>query len=150
MNAEQLLINPMAAEIEVKEYLAYWFQLGKGVVLPKSQRILLPTPIFEGMGFSRQFEQYWQQILQSEEDCYLEGTEQSIQELLSPGWEMINCARCTLPIPVSRVHPPSCLCPCADLSTWPNSELPLPKLPIASNQYLRCLQKRLQKIENEA
>jgi hypothetical protein len=139
----------MAAEIEVKEYLAHWFQLGKGVVIPKQSQILCPEPIFEGHHFSSIFEKYWQQILQSNEDCYLEGTEQTIKELLTPGWEMLACARCTLPIPVSRIVTPSCLCPCADLPLWPNSDLPLPRLPVIEHQHLDSLRSRLQAKEEE-
>jgi hypothetical protein len=83
----------MASIIEVKEYLAYWFQLGKRVVMPKSQKKLLPRPVFEGSEYSSIFEQYWQEILTTKEDCYLDGTEQSIKELLTPAWEIINCSR---------------------------------------------------------
>jgi hypothetical protein len=50
----------MASEIEVKEYLAYWLQLGKGILMPKSQERLFPQPIFEGTQFSKDFEQTWQ------------------------------------------------------------------------------------------
>lgn len=139
----------MASETEVKEYLAYWFQLGKGIVLPKSEKVLFPQPVFEGTQFSEVFEQSWQQILANQGDCYLEGTEQTIHQLLSPAWELVSCARCTLPMPFSRVHPPSCLCPCADLSLWPNSELPLPKLPTGEGPHLRRVQLRLQQKQQE-
>ena len=71
----------MASIIEVKEYLAYWFQLGKRVVMPKSQKKLLPIPVFERSKYSLVFEEYWQEILTTKEDCYLDGTEQTIKEL---------------------------------------------------------------------
>lgn len=139
----------MASEIEVKEYLAYWLQLGKGILMPKSQERLFPKPIFEGTQFSKDFEQIWQKILVNQTSCYLEGTEQTFQELLSPAWEMVSCARCTLPMPLSRVHPPSCLCPCVDLCLWPNNELPLPKLPTLEGVRLRRVQMRLQQKEQD-
>lgn len=133
----------MANATEVKEYLGYWFQLGKGVVFPKSQVIVLPEPIFTQQYFSAAFEACWQRILTSPEDCYLEGTEQSLQDLLTPEWEIISCARCALPIPTSRSHIPSCLCPCVDLESWPNSELPQPRLPLNRVLSLRKIHSRL-------
>ena len=133
----------MATIAEVKEYLAYWFQLGQGVIFPKSQERLCPHPIFEGSYYSGAFEACWQRIASSHQDCYLQGTEQSISELLTEEWELIHCARCTLPMPTSRLHPPSCLCPCSDLSTWPNLELPLPRLPINEVRHLRRVHDRL-------
>ncbi|BFM39121.1 hypothetical protein [Synechocystis sp. LKSZ1] len=133
----------MATIAEVKEYLAYWFQLGQGVIFPKSQEQLCPTPIFEGSHYSKEFEACWQKIVASHKDCYLQGTEQSIAELLTEQWELICCARCTLPIPTSRLYPPSCLCPCSDLLSWPNLDLPLPRLPINEVRHLRRVQERL-------
>jgi hypothetical protein len=133
----------MANATEVKEYLGYWFQLGKGVVFPKSQTIVLPAPIFAEQYFSPAFEACWQRILASPEDCYLEGTEQSLRELLTAEWEIISCARCSLPVPTSRTHIPSCLCPCVDLEAWPNSELPQPRLPLNRVLSLRKVHSQL-------
>ncbi|MGL5035500.1 MAG: hypothetical protein ACRC6M_17075, partial [Microcystaceae cyanobacterium] len=66
-----------------------------------------------------------------------------IKELLTSNWEMLSCARCTLPVPSSLPAIPSCLCPCADLALWPNTELPLPRLPLPENDHLGCLRSRL-------
>ncbi|MEB3311918.1 MAG: hypothetical protein VKJ02_16965 [Snowella sp.] len=137
----------MASAIEVKEYLAYWFQLGKGVIMPKSQRVLLPNPVFEGERFSAIFEEYWKDILSSSEDCYLDGTEQTIKELLTAHWEIVNCGRCSLPIPANHGHPFVNLCPCADMPMWPNLDLPLPRLPISDRESLSRLQCRLREKE---
>lgn len=133
----------MATAAEVKEYLAYWFQLGQGIIFPKSQERLYPQPIFEGLHYSGEFEACWQRIISSHQDCYLQGTDQSIAELLTAEWELIRCARCTLPMPTSRSHPPSCLCPCSDLSSWPNLDLPLPRFPISEVRHLRRVHERL-------
>lgn len=133
----------MANATEVKDYLGYWFQFGKGVVFPKSQTIVLPDPIFAEQHFSDAFEACWQRILTSPEDCYLEGTEQSLRELLTSEWELIRCARCSLPVPTSFAHIPSCLCPCVDLESWPNSELPQPRLPLNRVLSLRKVHNRL-------
>lgn len=139
----------MASVNEVKEYLAHWFQLGKGVIFSKSGQNLLPHPVFEGTQFSAIFEDYWQQILDTKEDCYLDGTEQSIKELLASTWDIIDCSRCTLPVPVNQGHCVSSLCPCADIPSWPNLELPLPKIPSNNERYLSQIKSRLQEKESE-
>ena len=71
----------MASEKNIKRYLAYWFQLGKRVIFSKKGDALLPEPIFEGVHYSRAFEECWQRVLSSQADSYLEGTEQTIQHL---------------------------------------------------------------------
>jgi hypothetical protein len=95
------------------------------------------------------FEEYWQEILTTKEDCYLDGTEQTIKELLTPAWEIINCSRCTLPVPANHGHPSCSLCPCADVPSWPNLELPRPKIPSSDQEHLSHLQFRLQKKINK-
>ena len=133
----------MADATEVKNYLGHWFQLGRGIVFPHSNRLILPSPIFAGQSFSQAFEDCWQIILDSKEDCYLEGTEQTLKSLLGGDWEIICCARCSLPVPVSPAAIPSCLCPCTDLKSWPNLELPLPRLPANQAYVLRQVQGKL-------
>lgn len=134
----------MASYRLVKQYLAYWLQLGKKVVIRNGDRYLLPKPLFEGDRYSQEFEKCWQEILSPESgDCYLEGTDVSINELLSSHWEIEECARCSMPVPSpTRGMPPSC-CPCFDLPTWPNSDMPQPRLPANSRQHLNDLCNRL-------
>ena len=74
---------------------------------------------------------------------YLEGTQQTISELLSPAWEMTSCARCEMPVPIPQIETTERLCPCNDLPTWPNEELPKPRLPVDSDQKLRNLRAQL-------
>lgn len=94
-------MNTMASAQEVRQYLAYWFQLGKRVVIRNGQESLLPQPVFQGDRYSQAFENCWQ-ILTSPEsgDCYLDGTQETIAELLTSEWVINPCARCTMPIPV--------------------------------------------------
>ena len=134
----------MASYRLVKQYLAYWLQLGKKVAIRNGDRYLLPKPLFEGDRYSSEFEKCWQEILSPESgDCYLEGTDVSINELLSSHWEIEECARCSMPVPSpTRGMPPSC-CPCFDLPTWPNSDMPQPRLPANSRQHLNDLCNRL-------
>jgi len=69
----------MASKHEVKQYLAYWFQLGKKVMTNNGSASLLPQPVIEGDRYSDEFETTWQQIIsQDSGDCYLEGTQETI------------------------------------------------------------------------
>ena len=134
----------MASEEKVKQYLAYWFQLGKKVLLRNGQETMLPKTVIEGDRYSREFESCWQHILESQTgDCYLEGTEQSIQQLLSPAWDITSCARCAMPVPTVSLGLPSPSCPCFDLPNWPNLELPQPRSPIDNSALLSKIKERL-------
>jgi hypothetical protein len=134
----------MATEAKVKQYLAFWFQLGKKVFLRNGQEGLLPEPVIEGDRYSSEFEGCWQRILSPESgDCYLEGTEQTIQQLLTSAWEITDCARCNMPVPTLAVGVQSLLCPCSDLPNWPNLELPPPRSPIDARQQLQAIRERL-------
>jgi hypothetical protein len=141
----------MASQEEVKRYLAYWFQLGKKVLLHNGRESVLPASVLNGDRYSQEFESCWQRILSSNlGDCYLEGTIQSIQQLLTPAWEIMLCARCEMPVPTLDLGVVSPTCPCHDLSNWPNLELPLPRSPIDSSAYLSKIQQRLRQSQEES
>jgi hypothetical protein len=76
-------------------------------------------------------------------ECYLEGTDYTIQELLSPAWDVIPCARCQMPLPMKVVGVTSPECPCFDLPSWPNSDIPQPRSPICTTSHLADLRTRL-------
>ena len=134
----------MASTQNVKLYLAYWFQLGKKLVLANGRELLLPKPVMEGGRYSRQFEECWQKIADLEgKDCYLEGTDTTIQSLLSSAWDIYPCARCDMPIATVELGLPSILCPCSDLLYWPNLELPVPRSPVSTNNHLTRIKNRL-------
>lgn len=138
----------MATEDQVKHYLAYWFQLGKKVLLRNGREAMLPNPIFQENRYSYEFEKCWQRVIDPKSgDCYLEGTHQTIQQLLSPAWELIACARCEMPVPVCQLGQPCPECPCADIPLWPNTELPSPRLPVDTGKRLNDLSQRLQSIQ---
>ncbi|MBW4663943.1 MAG: hypothetical protein KME01_07045 [Chroococcus sp. CMT-3BRIN-NPC107] len=123
----------MASEQVVKQYLAYWFQLGKKVIIGGSGKALIPQSIMQGGVYSQEFEKCWQLITSPEaRDSHLEGTPETISELLTDPWQVMPCARCTMPVPMLNVGIPSLTCPCNDLSNWPNSELPAPRSPVNS------------------
>lgn len=133
----------MASQENVKKYLAYWFQLGKKVVLGNGQEILLPKSIIEGDRYSKEFESCWQNILANQSTSYLKGTEQTIEQLLSPMWDIDPCARCGMPVPEIELGIQPNSCPCDDLPNWPNTELPSPRAPINSTARLNRIRERL-------
>lgn len=135
----------MATKEEVRQYLAYWFQLGKKVRLHNGRNECLPQPVIEGDRYSKAFEECWQNIMASDTGkAYLEGSNQSISEILSSSWSVEPCARCEMPIPVKNLGNPSLGCPCDDLqSLWPNIELPKPRSPINNQERLSAIRDRI-------
>lgn len=134
----------MASPEKVKRYLAHWFQLGKKLVINDSQEITMSDSVVKGDRYSSEFEACWQDIIDREgKNYYLEGTEPSIGELLSSQWNIRSCARCSMPIPKKELGVPTLDCPCVDLPSWPNFELPLPRAPIESNSRIRNIASRL-------
>lgn len=136
----------MALPNEVKTYLSYWFQLGRGVRMPPRDGVVKPQAVLADGRYSSEFEALWQQLMQPKvaASSYLEGTEQTIAQLLAPDWDIQDCARCSLPIPmkVQGFGPQGC--PCDDRGgAGPNLELMPPRAPIDSQAALRRLCERL-------
>ena len=140
----------MASEQFVRQYLAYWFQLGKPVLINGGKSRVLPRPILQGDRYSPEFEACWQQVCSPESgDCNLEGTEQTIAELLSPAWDVDPCSRCAMPVPVKVQGVAALECPCIDLPGWPNTELPPPRAPIQSQTRMGQMRDRLRQTHGE-
>ena len=134
----------MASTTQVRTYLAHWFQLGKKLVW-RNGETLLPQPVIQGDRFSPQFEECWQKIIGvGGKDCYLEGSKENIAELLSSGWDINSCSRCSMPIAIVNLGIQSLDCPCSDLDNWPNDELPAPRSPVNSRMQLDRIKGRLQ------
>jgi hypothetical protein len=134
----------MATIHQVKEYLAFWFQLGKRIVIPPEPEFWLPEPIFQNGQYSLEFEACWRRLMQTDaQDAYLEGTEQTVQQLLEPSWDITACARCAMPVPMISLGVSSGDCPCGDLPSWPNTELPSPRSAINSSRQLAAIRERL-------
>lgn len=138
------MFDNMASQTQVKQYLAYWLQLGKKVMIRNGREALLPQPVVKGNGYSQEFEACWQKIISPDSgDCYLEGTDETIAQLLTPEWELIMCSRCELPLPLPTAGlSPQC-CPCNDLREWPNLDLPKPRLPVNNQAKLGNIRDRL-------
>ncbi|MGA1263871.1 MAG: hypothetical protein ACO331_08185 [Prochlorothrix sp.] len=132
----------MAQQDQVRAYLACWFQLGKGVVLHRTGEVLCPCPVLQGNRYSPEFEQCWQQL--AHQDSYLEGTCQSISQLLSGSWELVHCPRCSLLVPMPCGFTLDTSCPCHDVPSWPNMLIPQPRAPINMRQHLQLIHTRIQ------
>ena len=76
-------------------------------------------------------------------NCYLEGSSETICDLLDPTWNIDNCARCNMPVPILELGTQSLDCVCSDLNNWPNLELPLPRSPINNSLSLSNIKERL-------
>ena len=134
----------MASATEVKTYLAHWFQLGKKLVWRNGEAELLPHKIIQGDRFAPEFEYCWQKIMSvNGRDCYLVGSEATIQELLTPAWIIDRCATCAMPVPIVESGMQPLTCTCSDLDNWPNNELPTPRSPISSQAKLSSISDRL-------
>ena len=134
----------MASATEVKSYLAHWFQLGKKLVWRNGEAELLPQKVVQGDRFTPEFEACWQRIMEVDgRDCYLVGESATVQELLTSGWTIDRCARCTMPVPMVEAGVQSLDCACSDLENWPNTELPAPRAPINSQVKLSSIRDRL-------
>jgi hypothetical protein len=140
----------MASKHQVRQYIAYWFQLGKKVLIHNGKEALLPQPVIQGDRYSEEFESCWQKIISPESgDCYLEGTQETIAQLLTPGWDVSPCGRCEMPVPIKTVGMPPELCPCNDLPNWPNTEVPQPRSPVSSQSRLIEIRDRLQRARGQ-
>ncbi|MBD1931412.1 MULTISPECIES: hypothetical protein [Cyanophyceae] len=140
----------MASKHQVRQYIAYWFQLGKKVLIHNGKEALLPQPVIQGDRYSEEFESCWQKIISPESgDCYLEGTQETIAQLLTPGWDVSPCGRCQMPVPIKTVGMPPELCPCNDLPNWPNTEVPQPRSPVSSQSRLIEIRDRLQRASGQ-
>ena len=134
----------MASAAQIKTYLAHWFQLGKKVIWLNGQEELLPQSVIAGESFSREFEACWQKIMSVEgKNCYLEGSSETVGDLLSSTWDINNCARCNMPVPILEVGTQSLDCVCSDLINWPNLEFPFPRSPINNSVSLNNIKDRL-------
>lgn len=134
----------MASESEVKQYLAYWLQLGKKVQLNNGARTKKIQRVIQGEHYSQELEALWKEVRSPDtQDCYLEGTSETIDQLLSSEWEITNCPRCPMMKPQRIAGMPVISCPCEDLSNWPNLELPPPRKPVSDRQHLTAITNRL-------
>ncbi len=136
----------MASSQQIKQYLAYWVQLGKGIVIGDRPPVYCKTVLAQET-YCNEFESIWQQIEACHgERCHITGTDQELAELFSEQWEITACYRCELFVPQKTRGMPATACPCADLDNWPNLEIPKPRLPLSSHGHLAKIRQRLSNV----
>lgn len=136
-------IQIMASELELKNFVACWMQLGKGIHQSTGQLFHLDK-VIQGEGYDPEFEILWDHLSQvGLQNVYLEGTSVSLSALNTALWEIVPCARCTMPVALPIGDTASCICPCHDLEGWPNNELPVPRPPVNNKTHLDRIFKRL-------
>ena len=122
----------MASQEQVKAYIACWLQMGKAVDvdLPAGQhQVLLSRSVLEFGRYSDDFERIWRYIHRHANRCYLSGTTESVRELLSDRWDISNCSRCNLLLPMpAPLSLKTSICPCSDIVDWPNEDALRPRL----------------------
>jgi hypothetical protein len=79
----------------------------------------------------------------------LEDTQETIADLLTPAWEMVECGRCMMPVPIKSLGMPKLLCTCSSLYNWPNQDLPQPRCPVDSQEQLLKIHNRLVETSRE-
>jgi hypothetical protein len=135
----------MASRTLVKNYIAQWMQMGKSVSLSTQGEQVSIYKILNGEEYSSLFNKLWDEISTTKADqAYLDGTDQTIDDLLSDRWEIIGCARCSLLVPSLDLGPrvPVC-CPCDDLPSHPNLDLVAPHVPVKLSTAINGLCDRL-------
>lgn len=138
----------MATSLQIKEYLACWLQLGKSLTNCKGLPAIRLTQVLEGNHYSPQFERSWQTILAAGLDQWcLDGTNQTLAELAQTQWEIVDCSRCAMPVPILSVGVNDSPCPCFDLPQWPNTDLPTPRRLFTEQRGLDEIRQRLMELE---
>ncbi|MCA1904320.1 MAG: hypothetical protein CV045_00895 [Cyanobacteria bacterium M5B4] len=132
----------MANKNEVKQYLAYWMQLGRKLIL--SDRVVSLDQVIAGDHYTTRFEEIWQEGEARPEAASLEGANISLEQLFSANYELLSCPRCDLPLPSLTLGPRSAQpCPCDDLNLWPNFDTVPPRQPVNTTDQLRSIYQRL-------
>jgi hypothetical protein len=138
----------MALATDVKKYIACWMQLGTKVWLRSGQPVEVKK-VIQGGQYSPEFEALWSTIdgqtgdRQPVAEVHLDGTATTLQDLLGNSWEIVQCARCTMPVAMITAGMQPLDCPCQGLENWPNTEVPCPRPPIDSLAQLKGIQGRL-------
>ena len=135
----------MATSTEIKGFLARWLQLGKSIEPVGEGQPFKPNRVLSLQGYSREFEDWWDEFQGNSSQWVLSGSPNPLSELFRPEWEISSCARCDMPIPLRVAGVNDTSCPCNDLPTWPNLELPHPHTPGDTEHKLRQIHFSLKK-----
>lgn len=140
----------MASLAQVKQFIACWLQLGKRVLHTNGTLQFNPSSILNSQGYTPEFESWWKMFSQDAKHWYLEGGDRTLEPLLSHQWEIVDCSRCAMPVPMKTAGVNESACPCADLELWPNLDLPQPHTPEHTDSKLNRLRQKLRQFEGES
>ena len=132
----------MATSAKIKSFLASWLQLGKAIEYHGGENKFQPDRILSIDGYSQEFEDWWSEFKADSQHWFLAGSHHPLSELFEAEWDIESCSRCDMPIPLRVAGINDSNCPCADLITWPNLELPQPRAPKNTGQNLRKILSR--------
>jgi hypothetical protein len=135
----------MANSNVVKDYFAQWMQVGKKVLTQSDNKSVSISKVIDGEKYAQEFELLWTEISTNKaQEAYLEGTNETIQELLSDKWELVECPRCSLPSAcIDLGVRETKACPCDTMKLWPNLDTIAPRKPIKTAKYLNNICDRL-------
>jgi hypothetical protein len=136
----------MAYPEQVKRYIASWLQLGRKISIDNSSGTvtLSASKVVEGDKYTPEFESIWQQVSGlNSQNSYLEGTNEPISQLISPSWEIVPCSICNMLVATPQVGIKHSCCPCHDLPSWPDNNVPVPTGGINSQVALQQIRDRL-------
>ncbi len=140
----------MAARSDVKQYLAYWLQLGKKIFIKGQPQAVGLDRVINHEQYDEVFEQLWLNVSGKQANlAYLEGTDETIQDLLSTEWQIVDCPRCELRLPCLDLGPRQFnSCPCEGLNNWPNYDTLQPRSPVITKTHLSSICDRLETAEH--
>ncbi len=119
-------------------YVAYYLSRGKSVISLKQGSLPFETLVYQYSGYQKQFEEFWQQLQQRRDFCdlFLDGDFYSFGQLLDGNCTIGECARCSLPTPMSvgRALTASNCTLCIEPSTASQFEQPILEQKSQSNR----------------
>ena len=102
LSIKKLRQNVYEAKDILKSYLAYFISRGMSLVSYKKGEIIYVGLVYQYQGYHQDFENFWRDIqLRSDfAQLYIEGDVRSFQDFLVGFYNVGECARCNLPIPI--------------------------------------------------
>jgi diguanylate cyclase (GGDEF)-like protein len=99
----------------LRSYVAYYLSRGKTVISPICGFLSFEGLVYQYRGYHKNFQSFWKQLQQRRDfrQLYLEGDIYSFGQFLGGSCAVGECARCNLPIPITKGSAygvPNCPC----------------------------------------
>lgn len=110
----------MATELEIKQFVAEWMNVGKIVMSPMGE--LRAQSLDSAYRYTPEYDKLWSYLWKRKTKCYLLGTTQTFDKL-ERAWELSRCIHCDLPVMLPIGYYPSQFGsePCVALGLWPHN-----------------------------